>query len=164
MRKTATARELRRLMTTVKARSLKSSPMTSSWVRKIARGRKTNTVVRVEAVMAVIISWLPRMELEVSLAPFSRYRKMFSRMTILLSTSIPTPRASPVRVIRFRVNPAKYMNIRVMTIDTGMEKAIIRVVRKLRRKKKRIATASNPPKIAELETSSRLSRISVVES
>ena len=44
-----------------------------------------------------------------------------------------------------RVSPAKYMAVRAMTIDRGIDSAMITVIRKRRRKKNRIPAASRAP-------------------
>ena len=51
----------------------------------------------VDAVMASIISCDPRIAAGTGFDPFSRYVKMFSRMTMELSTSIPTPSERPAQ-------------------------------------------------------------------
>ena len=66
-------------------------------------GKKTATVVRVEAAMAMPTSEVPLRAASVGLSPSCRWRKMFSMTTTALSTSMPTPSARPPRVIRFRV-------------------------------------------------------------
>jgi hypothetical protein len=72
IRNIATRSEEPREMTTVKARPENSSPMNSSCRRKTASGANTLIVVKVEATMAFIISWLPSTAEARSLAPFSR--------------------------------------------------------------------------------------------
>ncbi len=70
---------------------------------------------------------------------------MFSSTTMALSTSMPMPSASPPRVIRFRVNPPKYISAKVATTEMGMAVAMMAVLRMLRRKKSSTTTASRPP-------------------
>ena len=64
---------------------------------------QTAMVVSVDAVTALATSLVPRSAASRMLSPSSRHLKMLSSTTIELSTSIPTPTTSPVRVIRFRV-------------------------------------------------------------
>src|SRR5260370_1343983 len=63
--------------------------------------------------------------------PSSKYRSMFSIVTVASSTRIPTARANPPRVMMLMVSPRK---LRVMTdvkMDSGMEMAMIKVLRQL---------------------------------
>ena len=73
---------------------------------------------------------------------------MFSRITIELSTSIPTPNANPAKVITFNVKPKKYINNIVMTIEIGIDKVIINTLFKLLKNKNKIMIASIAPNIA----------------
>jgi len=70
---------------------------------------------------------------------------MFSRTTMALSTSMPTPRASPPRVIRFKVNPLKYIKANVAITEIGMVVAIMAVLGMLRRNSSSTMIASPPP-------------------
>ena len=65
-------------------------------------GPKTEIVVRVEAVIAPCTSSAPLAAASRIGIPPSRCRKMFSRTMMELSTSIPTPRASPPRLMMLR--------------------------------------------------------------
>ena len=76
------------------------SPMNSS-------GRNTTSVVNVLATIAEATSLVPSMAAVTRSQPSSRFRKMLSRTTIELSTSKPTPSASPPNEIMFRVKPLK---------------------------------------------------------
>ncbi len=64
-------------------------------------------VVRVDAMIAIATSRVPSVALVTASAPSSRFRKMFSRTTIALSTSMPIPSASPPNVMMFSVYPKK---------------------------------------------------------
>jgi hypothetical protein len=99
-----TTSEASRLKATVSAWSRKSWPATPS---TNTIGRKTETVVRVEAVTAMATSREPLAAASKRSSPPSRCRKMFSRTTIELSTSSPTPSASPPRLIMLREMPEK---------------------------------------------------------
>jgi len=109
------------------------------------KGRKTTTVVRVLAMIAAVTSPLPSIAAGSAPWPSSRRRKMFSRTTIALSTSMPTPRARPPRVMRLRVNPAKYSSAMVAMMETGMAVAMTSVLRTFRRKKSRTSMVRMPP-------------------
>ncbi|OQA62800.1 MAG: hypothetical protein BWY39_01448 [Spirochaetes bacterium ADurb.Bin269] len=62
-----------------------------------------------------------------------------------LSTSIPTPSASPARVMRFKVIPVKYMTVSVIIKEMGMVRPMMIVLRKLRRNTNRTITANRAP-------------------
>ena len=66
--------------------------------------------------------------------PFSLRRKIFSRTTIALSTSIPIARAKPAIEITFRVRPPWSITKKVTMTDTGIDKATINELRTFRRK------------------------------
>jgi len=66
-------------------------------------GRNTASVVSVLAVMATATSEVPLTAASEAAMPWSRSRVMFSSTTIELSTSMPTPRASPPSVIKLSV-------------------------------------------------------------
>ncbi len=108
-------------------------------------GRKTTTVVRVLAMMASVTSSVPSIAACSCACCVSRMRKIFSRTTIALSTSIPTPRASPPKVIRLRVKPLKYNRAKVAIMEMGIAVAIITVLRTLRRNTSSMITAKIPP-------------------
>ena len=73
-------------------------------------------------------------------------------MTMELSTSMPMPSASPPRESMFRVRPAKYMAMMVITKDRGMDTPMISVVGMLRRNRNRMPMASRPPISAVCQT------------
>ena len=66
-------------------------------------GRKTASVVSVLAVIAMATSLAPLIAASSGGMPLSRSRVMFSSTTIELSTSMPTPSASPPSVMMFRL-------------------------------------------------------------
>ena len=70
---------------------------------------------------------------------------MFSSTTMALSTSMPTPRASPPSVIMFSVKPPKYISAKVAMIEIGMAVAMMAVLRRLRRKNSSTSMANTPP-------------------
>ena len=65
-----------------------------------------------------------------------------------MSTSIPTPSASPPREIRFILKSAKYISAKVVTIDTGIAIPTIKVDLIFLKNKKRIIIAKRPPPTA----------------
>ena len=93
-------REAKRAKDIVRARLLDNLPAMPA--EKI-RGINTETVVSVEAVIAIPTSVVPCIAASFLLLPSSIFRYMFSITTIELSTNIPTPRAIPARVIMLRV-------------------------------------------------------------
>ena len=62
-----------------------------------------------------------------------------------LSTSIPTPSASPDREIIFSVTPEKYMATSAVIILMGIEHAITKVGRILFKNTRRIKIAKTAP-------------------
>ncbi len=118
IRVSETARAASREKETVSAWSRKSWAATPS--RKTT-GRKTATVVRVEAMTAWPTSEAPLRAAVVSSSPASRRLTMASRTTMAESTSIPTPRASPPRDMMLRVVPVRYIRKKVATTEIGME-------------------------------------------
>ena len=109
------------------------------------RGRKTTRVVSVLAMTAATTSRLPFTAADSESWPASRSRLMFSSTTMALSTSIPTPRANPPRVIKLRVNPPKYIKAKVATTEMGMVVAITAVLGIFRRNSTRTNMARAPP-------------------
>ena len=63
----------------------------------------------------------------------SRLRSIFSISTVASSTRMPTARARPPRVIRFMVSPSALRQHTETRMDSGMEMAMIRVLRQLPR-------------------------------
>ena len=96
----ATASEANSAKATTTASCLYMTPETPS-MKTI--GRKTAMVVSVEAVIAVATSWVPSTAEVSASSPSSRFLKMFSSTTTALSTSMPTPRARPPKVMMLSV-------------------------------------------------------------
>ena len=108
-------------------------------------GANTQTVVRVEAIMAPPTCLAPSTAAFFTECPFCRSRKIFSITTTELSTSIPTPSARPDRDMIFSVTPLKYMATMAATTLRGIEHATIMVGRISHRNRSRIIMASAPP-------------------
>ena len=70
---------------------------------------------------------------------------MFSMDTMELSTSMPTPSASPDRDMTFSVMPVKYMHTKATTTLAGIDMATISVGRQSSRNSSRMAMARMPP-------------------
>ena len=70
---------------------------------------------------------------------------MLSITTIELSTSIPTPKASPERDIMFKLTLKNFIITKVKSIETGIETAIIKGALKSPIKKRITRNASIPP-------------------
>ena len=70
---------------------------------------------------------------------------MFSMTTMELSTSMPTPTASPAMEMTLSVTPEKYISTMAKVTLMGMESATISVGRRSRRNSSRIKTASTAP-------------------
>ena len=127
---------------TVKASCLKSWPATPT---TNIMGKNTTTVVRVDAVMALETSVAPATAASFSLVPSSLCREIFSRTTMALSTSIPTPRARPPRLIMFIESFPMYMKVKTAIIEMGMLKVTIVELFTFRRKNRSTKNAKMPP-------------------
>ena len=91
--------------TTTRASDWNSAPLVDCMNTS---GRNTTQVVRVEATMAPPTSAAPTAAASSGAAPpSSRLRTMLSSTTMALSTIMPTPSASPPKVIWLRVRPAE---------------------------------------------------------
>ncbi len=121
----ATTSEARRLIVTVTAWSLKSWPAIPS---TNTIGRKTATVVSVEADIAAAISFVPSTTALARDPPPCFLRKIASRTTIELSTIIPIPRVSPPSDMRLSEIPIRYMTRNVAMIESGIEVAMMSVL------------------------------------
>ena len=143
--RSATTKEANSENTTAKAKSPKIWPATPS---TNTMGKNTATVVKVEAVTACATSRVPDTAANRRSEPCSRWTWMFSRTTIALSTSIPTPRARPPSDIKLRETPPRYIGAKAHTTLTGMAVAMIAVARKSARKRKSTEIASSPPQTA----------------
>ncbi len=94
----ATNRDIKREKVMVRPIALNSSPAIPD---TYTIGRNTAMVVKVEAVIASPTSFAPSSAASTASSPSSRCRKIFSNTTIELSTSMPTPKERPPRVIIF---------------------------------------------------------------
>ena len=141
----ATRSEQARAKVTVSAWSLNRTPAIPG---TNTIGRKTDMVVKVDAVMAFATSAVPTLAAARRSFPLSRCRKTLSSTTMALSTSRPTPSANPPIDIMLRVMPAASIATKVATTDVGIATAMIRTLRMLWRKKKSTRTANTPPQIA----------------
>ena len=117
-------------------------------------GRNTHTVVSVEAKIAPATCVAPRTAAWAARMPSARRRKMFSMTTMLLSTSMPMPSASPASEITLMVTPEKYISTTANSTLSGMLTAVMRVGRMFRRNRKRMAMARMPPSKRLLSTES----------
>ena len=94
----------------------------------------------VETSAGTAICWAPsRMACRTGL-PMSRLRLMFSISTVASSTRMPTASASPPSVMMLMVWPSRLSVITEVRIESGMETAMMTVLRQLPRKR-RIITA-----------------------
>ena len=80
------------------------------------------------------------------------------------STIMPTPKIKPVSVIMLSVSPAKFMHKSVMTIESGIEIAIIIVDLPDFRNRNKMMTASKRPVYADSMSVLIVSLIDVEES
>ncbi|MBK7703729.1 MAG: hypothetical protein IPI34_13020 [bacterium] len=149
----ATTSEISSEKVTVSAWSRKIWPATPTTTKTM--GTNTATVVRVEATTAPLTSAAPRAAAAAGASPgsSSRLRWMASSTTIELSTSMPTPSASPPSDITLSDTPRPYIRMKVATIEMGIATPMISVLRSSRRKTYSTSTASRPPSRALLRTS-----------
>ena len=96
-------------------------------------GANTQTVVRVEEVMAPATWLAPFTQAFFTDMPSLCSRKIFSITTMELSTSIPIPSARPDMEMIFSEIFEKYISTTANTTDSGIAHAMIRVGRKSRR-------------------------------
>ena len=110
-------------------------------------GRNTQTVVIVDAVIAPATCLAPFTEALMAEYPRLLSLYMFSITTTELSTSIPTPTASPESEIIFIVTPLKYIRTIANTTESGIEKATIKVGLKSLRNSRSTIIANTAPTI-----------------
>ena len=103
-------------------------------------GINTTSVVSVDMTTGTATSWAPNTDASSRLCPSSLNRKIFSSTTTASSTTIPTARVSPDREMMFRLRFDQSIMLKVDIIETGIEMAIIRAERPLRKKASRIST------------------------
>ncbi len=96
--------EARSATVTIIASSLNIMPTTPG-IKSI--GRKTTTVVKVEAPIAKNISCVPEIEASCGCSPLSKCRETLSTTTIALSTTMPIAIVREERLIVFMVLPLK---------------------------------------------------------
>ena len=95
---------------------------------------------RVDTSAGTAISAAPSRIASRSPWPPSRWRSMFSIVTVASSTRMPTARARPPRVMILIVSPSMLSAITELRIESGMDTAMMTVLRQLPRKT-RIITA-----------------------
>ena len=133
----------------VKAKGLKNCP-TLPVVK--ATGKKTATMVKLEAETVKPISSLPLIAACLGESPASIWRAIFSTSTIASSTTIPITKAKASKVIVSKLKSAIAMTIQVANKDNGMLNAVIKVALKFLRKGK-------ITKIAKTIANSKLSMV-----
>src|ERR1017187_359392 len=102
-------------------------------------GTKTMQMHSVETNAGTAISCAPCRMASRRSFPSRRLRSMFSISTVASSTRMPTASASPPSVIRFMVLPSALRQMIETRMASGIEIAIIRVLRQLPRKSRIIA-------------------------
>src|SRR5690625_1204958 len=108
-------------------------------------GKNTTNVVVVDAMTAGANSLAPLIALSISEWPFCRYVYICSKITIELSTIIPTPNARPPRVRIFNVSPVKYIKVNVEIMAIGIDTPITIVALTLFRNKSKTMSEMAPP-------------------
>ncbi len=76
----------------------------------------------------------------IGVLPISRWRLMFSSMTMASSTTKPTHSVSAIRERLSRLKPIRYITENVPTIDIGSDRLGISVAERLRRNRKITST------------------------
>jgi hypothetical protein len=99
-----------------------------------------------ERVAATTIWFAPSRIAVLMALPCSRCQLMFSIVTVASSTSIPTARAKPPKVITLIVSPSAASTGSAARIDSGIDTEIMRVERQLPRNR-RIINPVNPAAI-----------------
>ncbi len=140
---TATTSEASRATTTVIAKGLKKSP---AMPLRNTMGRKTATVVRVEAVTAPRISREADSAAVTGCSPSRTWRVTFSRTTIESSTTRPIATIIAPSVRMLSVIPAAQRTSSAASRLVGIEIAATRVARTLRRNKKITRIANSAPR------------------
>ena len=90
-------------------------------------GKKTATVVSVEASTAPPTSPVPRIAASIRPSPSSLHRNMLSNTTIELSTNIPMPRARPPRDMILSDTPKIFIGAKVATMEIGIARPTMAV-------------------------------------
>ena len=108
-------------------------------------GTKTLIVVSVEAMIAPVTCFVPCTAARGAAMPRTRRRTMFSSTTMELSTSIPMPRARPLRVMMFSDSPVKYISTSAKSTLSGMLTPTTIVGRRSFRNSARITMARMAP-------------------
>jgi hypothetical protein len=109
-------------------------------------GRKTIQIQRVETKAGTAIWAAPSKMPSCRERPCLSIRSIFSIVTVASSTKIPTARARPPSVMILMVSPRRLIIIIDVKIESGMEIAMIRVLRQLPRNT-RIMSPVNPAAI-----------------
>ena len=115
-------------------------------------GKNTTTVVSVDAIMAFATSLAPVIDASFSSFPSSLCLDMFSSTTIALSTSMPTPSASPPRLIIFIESLPIYIKVNTAIIDIGILTVTMIELLTFLKKSNSTKNASTPPCIAASRT------------
>ena len=121
----------------VSAKSLNKNPAIPGTNRM---GKNTTSVVKVETTTGTATSLAPKIEAVFRSEPSSRNRNMFSNTTTASSTTIPTARVKPDKEMILRLKSAKSITMNVVMMETGIDIAIMRAERPLRKKARSIST------------------------
>ncbi len=117
LKTSATSSDATRVMITVMGSHFMKPPMRPG---QKTSGPKAQTVVRVEAMTAADTWWVPSRAASTALLPWPRCRKMFSTITMALSTSMPRARMRLNSTTMLRVMPKMRSTTKVMSMENGM--------------------------------------------
>ena len=105
-------------------------------------GTNTMQMASVETKAGTAISWAPFRIAASTSSPRSRCQLMFSMVTVASSTRMPTASASPPRVMMLMVSPSADRQMMEARIDSGMETAMMSVLRQLPRNSRIMSAVS----------------------
>ena len=115
-------------------------------------GTKTMQMARVETNAGTAICEAPsRIAVRISLS-MAMLRLMFSISTVASSTRIPTARANPPSVMMLMVSPSALSTTREVKMESGMETAIMMVLRQLPKNSRIMAAVRRAAMSASLTT------------
>jgi len=134
-----------------------TSPMNSSGISTAISDTVSDTRVKP-------ISAAPLSAACIGDSPISRWRAMFSSMTMASSTTKPVAMVSAIRLRLFTEKPARYMTPKVPTSDSGTATLGISVAGRLRRNRKVTMTTSATANTSSFCTSRTEARMDSVRS
>ena len=124
-------------------------------------GTNTMQIASVDTSAGSAISCAPLRIAVSTSSPCSRCQLMFSIVTVASSTRMPTASASPPRVMMLIVSPSADRQMIEARIDSGIEMAMMRVLRQLPRNSSIISAVSAAAITASRTTPSIAARTNI---